>query len=99
MSTPWSWSGGGRRQADEGGWSWKVMEMGQGTDKDEKGKKGGRTMTLTTSYKTMTLLSSKCFGSPLLNEEGEGGGKLMLNSIFHMELPSRYRRDALCVNI
>src|SRR5258705_13801758 len=45
MSTPRSWSGGGRRQADEGGWSRKVMEMGRGTDKDNKGKKGGRTMT------------------------------------------------------
>ena len=30
---------------DEGGWSRKVMEMGQGTDKDGKGKKGGHTMT------------------------------------------------------
>ena len=27
------------------------MEMGEGTDKDEKGKKGGRTMTLSTSCK------------------------------------------------
>src|SRR5260221_7722457 len=45
MSTPQSWSGGGRRQADEVGWSWKVTEMGQGTDKDKKGKKGGHTMT------------------------------------------------------
>ena len=52
-----------------------------------------------TSYKTMMLLSSKHFGSPLLNEEGEGGGKLMLNSVFHMELPSRYGRDTLCMNI
>jgi len=52
-----------------------------------------------TSYKTMTLLSSKCFGSLLLNEEGKGGGKLMLNSVFRMELPSRYGRDTLCVNI
>ena len=30
---------GGRRQADEVRWSWKVMEMGWGTDKDEKGKR------------------------------------------------------------
>src|SRR5258708_36288692 len=52
-----------------------------------------------TSYKTMMLLSSKHFGSPLLDKEGKGGGKLMLNSVFHMELPSRYGRDALCVNI
>src|SRR5258707_8892808 len=47
MSTPQSWSRGGRRQADEVGWGWKVTEMGWGTDKDEKGKKGGCTMTLT----------------------------------------------------
>src|SRR5260221_14540721 len=45
MSTPWSWSGGGRRQVDEVGWSQKVTEMGWGTDRDEKGKKGGHTMT------------------------------------------------------
>jgi tyrosyl-DNA phosphodiesterase 2 len=46
----------------------------------------------------MTLLSSKRFSSPLLaEEEGERGVKLMLDSVFRMELPSRYRRDALCV--
>src|SRR5258705_12099073 len=45
MSTPWSWSGGSRRQADKVRWSQKVMEMGWGTDKDKKGKKGGHTMT------------------------------------------------------
>jgi len=50
-------------------------------------------------FATMTLLSRKRFGSPLLAEEGEGGGKLMLDSVFRMELPSRYRRDALCVDI
>src|SRR5258708_1250451 len=44
-STPRSWSGGGGRQADEVGWGWKVTEMGWGTDKDKKGKKGGCTMT------------------------------------------------------
>ena len=33
------------RQADEVRWSQKVTEMGRGTDKDEKGKKGGHTMT------------------------------------------------------
>src|SRR5258708_10980222 len=38
MSTPQSWSGGSGRQADEGRWSQKVTEMGQGTDKDEKRK-------------------------------------------------------------
>src|SRR5258708_19065086 len=45
MSTPQSWSRGGRRQADEVRWGQKVTKMGWGTDKDEKGKKGGRTMT------------------------------------------------------
>src|SRR5260221_9119874 len=49
MSTPQSWSRGSGRQADEGRWSWKVTEMGQGTDKDKKGKKGGCTMTSTPS--------------------------------------------------
>jgi tyrosyl-DNA phosphodiesterase 2 len=50
-------------------------------------------------FATMTLLSSNRFGSPLLTEEGEGGGKLMLDSVFRMELPSRYGRDALCIDI
>src|SRR5258708_14535866 len=52
MSAPRSWSGGSgrqvdmsRRQSDKVRWSWKVTEMGKGTDKDEKGKKGGCTMT------------------------------------------------------
>src|SRR5258708_38378733 len=36
MSTPWSWSRGGRRQADKVRWSWKVTEMGWGTDKGGK---------------------------------------------------------------
>jgi tyrosyl-DNA phosphodiesterase 2 len=57
-------------------------------------------------FATMTLLSSKRFGSPLLAEEeeegegeGKGGSKMVLDSVFRMELPSRYERDALCVNI
>ena len=53
-------------------------------------------------FATMTLLSSKCFGSPLLagEVEGEGGGpKMVVDSVFRTELPSRYDRDALCVNI
>jgi tyrosyl-DNA phosphodiesterase 2 len=50
-------------------------------------------------FATMTLLSSKRFGSPLLDEEGDGGGKLMLDSVFRTEMHSRYRRDALCVDI
>src|SRR6266436_2812243 len=54
MSTPQSWSGGGRRQADKVGWSQKVTEMGQGTDKDEKGMKGGHTMTSPPSYAAMS---------------------------------------------
>src|SRR5258707_7501708 len=45
MSTTRSWSRGGRREVDEVRWSWKVMEMGWGTDKDKKGKRGGCTMT------------------------------------------------------
>ena len=52
------------------------------------------------SFATMTLLSNKRFGSPLLDEEDEGeGGKLMLDSVFRMQLPSRYGRDALCVDV
>jgi tyrosyl-DNA phosphodiesterase 2 len=50
-------------------------------------------------FAIMTLLSSKRFGSPLLDEVGDGGGKLMLDSVFRMELPSRYMRDTLCVDI
>ena len=54
-------------------------------------------------FATMTLLSSKRFGSPLLageeKGEGEGGSKMVLDSVFRKELPSRYKRDALCVNI
>jgi len=38
-------------------------------------------------FATMTLLSRKRFGS------------LLLDSVFRMELPSRYRRDALCMDI
>src|SRR5260221_4112543 len=54
MSTPRSWSGGGGRQVDEVRWSRKVTEMGWGTDKDGKGKKGGHTMTSPPSYATMS---------------------------------------------
>ena len=51
-------------------------------------------------FATMTLLSSKRFSPPLLSEEeGEVGSKLVLDSVFRTELPSRYERDALCVNI
>src|SRR5258706_12662206 len=57
MSTPRSWSGGGGRQVDKVRWSQKVMEMGWGTDKDGKGKKGGRTMTSPPSYATMSRSS------------------------------------------
>jgi tyrosyl-DNA phosphodiesterase 2 len=39
-------------------------------------------------FATMTLLSNKRFGSPLLDEEGEGRGKLMVDSVFRMELPT-----------
>src|SRR5258708_5206711 len=54
MSTPQSWSRGSRRQVDEVGWGRKVTEMGRGTDKDKKGKKGGRTMTSPPSYAAMS---------------------------------------------
>lgn len=57
-------------------------------------------------FACMTLLSSKRFGSSLLAEkdseeggEGKSGSKIMLDSVFRTELPSRYARDALCVNI
>ena len=56
-------------------------------------------------FATMTLLSSKRFRSPLLageeegEEEDEGGSKIVLDSVFRTGLPSRYKRDALCVNI
>jgi tyrosyl-DNA phosphodiesterase 2 len=54
-------------------------------------------------FATMTLLSRKRFTSPLLAEEEEGDGegefKMALDSVFRTELPSRYNRDALCVNI
>jgi tyrosyl-DNA phosphodiesterase 2 len=50
----------------------------------------------------MTLLSSRRFGSPLL-AEGEGedkrGSKMVRHSVFRTRLPSRYKKDALCVNI
>ena len=52
-------------------------------------------------FGTMTLLSSKRFGSPLLAEEEEGKetSKMVLDSVFRMQLTSRYKRNALCVNI
>jgi len=53
-------------------------------------------------FATMTLVSSKRFGSPLLAKEEEKGGgdsKMVLDSVFRTKLPSRYERDALCVNI
>lgn len=57
-------------------------------------------------FACMTLLSNKRFGSSLLAEkdseeggEGKSGSKIMLDSVFRTELPSRYARDALCVNI
>ncbi|GJJ08218.1 hypothetical protein Clacol_002427 [Clathrus columnatus] len=56
-------------------------------------------------FATMTLLSNKRFGSSSFTEQdggkgkGEGGSKVVLDSVFRTELPSRYRRDALCVNI
>jgi len=55
------------------------------------------------SFATMVLLSNKCFASdpdPQLGGEGvEERGKLTLESVFRMKLPSRYARDALCVDL
>ncbi|TFK62850.1 hypothetical protein BDN72DRAFT_964296 [Pluteus cervinus] len=55
-------------------------------------------------FATMTLLSSKRFGSPLLDEEeekgeGEEGSKMVVDSVFRTKYTSRYNRGALCVNI
>src|SRR6266436_1332781 len=73
MSTPWSWSGGGRRQVDEVGWSQKVMEMGRGTDKGGKRqeRKEGR------SYHDITPLLchyvSEQHSSSLMSRAAQGG--------------------------
>ncbi|KDQ06647.1 hypothetical protein BOTBODRAFT_121205 [Botryobasidium botryosum FD-172 SS1] len=54
-------------------------------------------------FATMTLLSSARFASSLDSQkEGhgiEGGGKLMFERVFRVALPSKYGRDALCVDI
>lgn len=56
-------------------------------------------------FATMTLLSSRRFGPPLLaddkgeSEQGTGSPKLALDSVFRTAFPSRYKRDALCVDI
>lgn len=53
-------------------------------------------------FATMTLLSTTRFRSPLSAEEkgkDEGGSQLVLDSVFRTQLPSRFERDALCVNI
>ena len=51
-------------------------------------------------FAAMTLLSSKRFRSPLLAEDNrEGASKIVLDSVFRTQLTSRYKRDALCVNI
>ncbi|KAG8983091.1 hypothetical protein FRB90_006312 [Tulasnella sp. 427] len=62
-------------------------------------------------FATMTLLSNERFATPLLAEKKDGGdakgeeeeegtrdARMMLHSAFRMTLPSRYERDALCVN-
>lgn len=51
-------------------------------------------------FATMTMLSNERFASPLLAEKKDGsdGSKMKLHSAFRMSLPSRYERDALCVN-
>jgi len=51
-------------------------------------------------FATMTLLSKERFVSPLsLTEKDVGEGAMVLDSVFRMTLPSRYGRDALCVDI
>jgi tyrosyl-DNA phosphodiesterase 2 len=54
-------------------------------------------------FATMTLLSSALFSYGLDSQkEGggiEGGEKLMLGRVFRVTLPSKYKRDALCVEI
>jgi len=51
-------------------------------------------------FATMTLLSSARFASSLQEGDGtEGGGKLMLGPVSRVTLPSKYGRDALCVDI
>ena len=54
---------------DKVGWGQKVMEMGQGTDKDKKGKKGGCTMTheLAGSLSVLNRLSSNKLRFPHIN--------------------------------
>ena len=48
----------------------------------------------------MALLSSARFASSLQEGDGtEGGGKLMLGPVSRVTLPSKYGRDALCVDI
>src|SRR5258707_5531220 len=80
MSTPQSWSGGSRRQvdmsrrqADKVRWSWKVTEMGQGTDKGGKRqeRKEGR------SYHDITPLLccyiSEWHSSSSMSRAAQGG--------------------------
>jgi len=54
-------------------------------------------------FATMTLLSSARFASSLDSQkEGDGieeGGKLMFGRVSRVALPSKYGRDALCVDI
>ena len=66
-------------------------------------------------FATMTLLSNERFVTPPRIEkdeddgegegkgerkgEGEGGSAMVLDSVFRMTFPSRYNRDALCVDI
>ncbi|KAF6764414.1 Endonuclease/exonuclease/phosphatase [Ephemerocybe angulata] len=60
-------------------------------------------------FATMTLLSNKRFGSSFTEKndhrddgrgDSEGGPiKMEIDSVFRMDLPSRYKRDVLCINI
>ncbi|PPQ76885.1 LOW QUALITY PROTEIN: hypothetical protein CVT26_001444 [Gymnopilus dilepis] len=56
-------------------------------------------------FATMTLLSNECFASSSVSDSLEGSTttkgreKLMLEGVFRIPLPSKYGRDALCVDI
>src|SRR5260221_6799733 len=78
MSTPQSWSRGGRRQVDEVRWSQKVTEMGQGTDKGGKRweRKEGRSYHDITPLLCCYILE-QCSSSSMLRvaQGGQSGGR------------------------
>src|SRR5258708_30766970 len=95
MSMPWSWSGGSGRQADEGGWSRKVTEMGRGTDKDEKGKKGGHTMTLPSFIYMAHNYKSEAMEKFLLPHQPDEGN--YTSRVAYETTHKAYRCDHTCV--